>query len=132
MIAAHLEPVHRRAPRLGWVEPGGFFGRRFCYTERVTPEITPQHESARLAQLLSVWQIPPPRSLEPEIHADPILDAAATEILPPGTVICHMASSQPNRQWPVEHWAALHRLATASGLPLAFTTAGRSRRNAGG
>lgn len=116
--------------RLGWGEPGGFFGRKFCYTERVVPEAKPQHESARLAQLLSAWKIPLPDSLELEIRADPALNAAAAEILPLGAVICHMASSQPNRQWPVEHWAALHRLAAASGLPLAFTTARGAREEA--
>jgi len=34
--------------RLGWGEPGGFWGRRFCYTERVAPETKLQHESVRL------------------------------------------------------------------------------------
>ena len=32
--------------RLGWDERGGFLGRKFCYTDRVTPETKPQHESA--------------------------------------------------------------------------------------
>ena len=59
--------------RLGWDERGGFLGRKFCYTERVAPEKNPAHESARLAQLLSGWQIPPPASLEAEIRADPAL-----------------------------------------------------------
>jgi lipopolysaccharide heptosyltransferase III len=116
--------------RLGWDERGGFFGRKFCYNQRAVPETEPQHESARLAQLLSGWQIPPPRSLELEIRADPALAAAAAEILPTETIIGHMASSQPNRQWPVEHWAALHRLAAAAGLRIAFTTAAGAREQA--
>src|SRR5690242_7400733 len=56
--------------RLGWAERGGFFGRRFFYTDRVAPEKSLPHESVRLVQLLSGWQIPPPKSLEPEIYSD--------------------------------------------------------------
>ncbi len=114
--------------RLGWDEPSGFFGRKFCYTDRVAPEVKPQHESVRLTRLLSGWQIPPPPSLEAEIHADPSLADAAKKILPDErAVICHVASSQPNRQWPVEHWAAFYRLAAAGGVRLAFTTATGAR-----
>jgi ADP-heptose:LPS heptosyltransferase len=109
--------------RLGWLESGGFWGRRFCYTRRVAPEIKRLHESAHLVHLLSGWDVPPPRSLEPEIRADPALAEAAKKVLPiENAVICHVASSQPNREWPLSHWAALHRLATAAGYPVVFTT----------
>jgi lipopolysaccharide heptosyltransferase III len=110
--------------RLGWGEPGGFWGRKFCYTERVAPEARPQHESARLAHLLSGWKIPPPASLESEILEDPLLAEAAKKILPgERTVICHVASSQPKKEWPLRHWARLHQLATETGLSVVFTTA---------
>ena len=62
----------------------------------------------RLAQLLSGWQIPPPSSLEAEIRADPSLADAAKKILPAErAVICHVASSQPKKEWPLAHWAKL-------------------------
>jgi len=109
--------------RLGPVETGGFLGRRFCYNQRAPSSPLERHESLRLAQILSVWQIPPPRSLELEIRADPALDAVAAQIMPAGTILCHMASSQPNREWPVRRWAELFQLAKATRLPLAFTTA---------
>lgn len=110
--------------RLGWDERGGFFGRKFCYTDRVAPESRPQHESVRLAQLLSGWQISPPAALEAEIHADPSLADAAKEILPgERAVVCHVASSQAKKEWPVAHWAKLLRLAAGAGFPVVFTTA---------
>ncbi|HKW27693.1 MAG TPA: glycosyltransferase family 9 protein [Verrucomicrobiae bacterium] len=110
--------------RLGWDERGGFFGRKFCYSDRVLPETKRQHESVRLAQLLSGWQIPPPPSLEAEIRADPSLADAAKEILPgERAVVCHVASSQPKKEWPLTHWAKLFRLATGAGFPVVFTTA---------
>jgi heptosyltransferase-3 len=116
--------------RLGWDERGGFLGRKLCYTERVPPETKPRHESARLVQLLSGWQIPPPASLETEIHADPSLAEAAKNILSDkNTVVCHVASSQPKKEWPLAHWASLHRVATDAGFRVVFTTA-RGEREA--
>jgi ADP-heptose:LPS heptosyltransferase len=116
--------------RLGWAERGGFIGRKFFYTERVAPEKNPPHESVRLAQLLSGWQISPPSSLASEIHADPALADAARKILPDERVVIgHVASSQPKKEWPLTHWAKLHRLATAAGQRLVFTTA-RGEREA--
>lgn len=117
--------------RLGWDEGGGFFGRKFCYTERVRSETKLQHESARLARLLSGWQIPPPPLLETEIHADASLAEVAKKILPrERPIICHVASSQSKKEWPLVHWATLYRLAARNGLSVVFTTARGGREQA--
>jgi len=117
--------------RLGWDERGGFLGRRFCYNDRVVPDPGPSHESVRLAQLLSAWEIPVPASLEPEIYADVSFAETAKKILPhDAAVICHVASSQPKKEWPLAHWAEFHRLATAAGHPVVFTTARGQRESA--
>jgi ADP-heptose:LPS heptosyltransferase len=79
------------------------------------------HESVRMMNLLSRWDIAP-GSLETEIHTDPALDAAAQKILPERKIICHLAASQPKKEWPLTHWAALYQLATATGLKLIFGT----------
>ena len=116
--------------RLGWAERGGFLGRKFFYTDRVVSGKIKPHESVRLAQLLSGWQIPLPRALESEIRADPALADAAEKILPEErTVICHVASSQPRKEWPLAHWAKLNKLATNAGMKMVFTTA-RGEREA--
>jgi len=110
--------------RLGWEENGGFWGRRFCYNCRIAPEAKPLHESAHLAHLLSGWNISPPRSLEAEIEADPALVEAAKKILPSkNAVICHVASSQAKKEWPMPHWAKLHQMAASAGWDVVFTTA---------
>jgi ADP-heptose:LPS heptosyltransferase len=116
--------------RLGWAARGGFLGRQFFYNHRVTVENNPPHESTRLAQLLSGWQIPMPRSLEAEIRADPALADAAKKILPhEHAVICHVASSRQNKEWPLAHWTEFHRLAKNAGKKIIFTTA-RGEREA--
>ena len=127
-ILSRFIGAHRR---LGWGGTGGFFGRKFCYTDRVMPEAKPQHESARLVQLLSGWQIPPPTSLEAEIRADPSLADAAKKVLPDErAVVCHVASSQPRKEWPLPHWAELLQLATGAGFQVVFTTALGEREQA--
>ena len=117
--------------RLGWAEPGGFFGRKFFYNDRVAPENNPPHESMRLAQLLSGWQIPLPDSWEAEIRSDPVLAKAAEAILPEkNAVVCHVASSQKKKEWPLAQWAEFYQLATAAGYPVIFTTARGEREEA--
>jgi ADP-heptose:LPS heptosyltransferase len=108
--------------RLGPFYPGGFLGRRFSYTQRVTPAPLDRPETARSLHLLSKWGINSTRSLETEIHTDPALDAAAQKILPEREIICHLASSQPKKEWPLTHWVALYQLAAAAGLKLIFAT----------
>jgi len=113
--------------RLGLLSPGGFIGRRFCYNQYVQPALLTQHESLRLAHVLSAWDIAPPSRLEPEIRTDPALDALAAQLLPDRTILCHIASSQPKKEWPVQYWAEFYQLATAAGHKLAFTTAKGAR-----
>jgi ADP-heptose:LPS heptosyltransferase len=107
--------------RLGWAERGGFLGRQFCYNQRVAPENLVRHESARLAHVLSAWDIAP-SSLAAEIRADPALAVAAKELLPPRKILCHIASSQPKKEWPLTHWVTLHQMAAVVGVELIFST----------
>jgi ADP-heptose:LPS heptosyltransferase len=117
--------------RIGWAERGGFFGRKFFYHDRVAPEKISAHESVRLIQFLLGWKIPPPASFASELRADPALAMVAEKILPSNNaIICHIASSQPKKEWPATHWAELHRLAQNEKCSLVFTTA-RGEREAG-
>ena len=115
--------------RLGPVTKGGFLGRRFCYNQRVSPAPTRLHESVRLIRILSSWQIEP-SSLVAEICPDPTLDKAAEKILPMGAIVCHIATSQPKKEWPLAFWADFYRLASAAGQRVIFTTAKGEREAA--
>ena len=115
--------------RLGWADPGGFWGRPYCYHQRVAPDAIVRHESARLARLLSAWDLKP-SSLTAEIRADPALAEKTAALLPTGKILCHLASSQSKKEWPLAHWAALHRMAAAAGLELVFATGVGAREEA--
>jgi len=107
--------------RLGPYWPGGFLGRRFCYTETVRLE-TQQHVSRRDCQLLSAWGIAPPACPAIEIRADPGLDSAAAQLLPCPAILCHLATSQPKKEWPIPHWAEFFNRARAAGYDVVFST----------
>ncbi len=108
--------------RLGPVHPGGFIGRRFCYTQRVSPAPLDRHETLRLLHILSAWAITPAGPVGIEIRTDPALDAIAAQLLPERKIICHLSAGQPKKEWPVAHWACLCQMAAAAGFRLVFTT----------
>jgi len=108
--------------RLGPRRAGGFIGRRFCYTRTIIPADLNQHEIRRNLHIISVWNVPPPRSLDLELHSDPALDNFAKKIMPERRIVCHLATTQPKKEWPLQHWAALFDLASAVGLKLVFST----------
>jgi len=108
----------RLAPR----NRGGFLGRRFCYTQLVEPAALNQHEIYRNLHILSPWNVVPPRSLALEIHADPALASFAAKTLPERTILCHLATTQPKKEWPLRHWLELFQQASAAGYKLVFST----------
>lgn len=112
--------------RLGPLWPGGFLGRRLCYTQiqRMQPG---GHQSLTNFQLLSAWGIPAPECPRLEIYPDPGLAKVAEQLLPGRPVLCHLTTSQPKKEWPLAHWAELHRRAAAAGQELVFS-AGLSPR----
>jgi ADP-heptose:LPS heptosyltransferase len=105
----------------------GFLGRRFCFTRTIPPAGLDQHETRRNLHILSAWNVPAARSLALEIHSDPALEDFARKILPQRGVLCHLATGQPKKEWPLPHWAELFQKASALGLNLTFST-GRGLR----
>jgi ADP-heptose:LPS heptosyltransferase len=112
----------RLAPR----NPGGFLGRRLCYTKRVV--LRPGgHQSLRNLQLLSAWGVAAPSAPALEICADPALAQTAEQLLPTPSIIGHISTSQPRKEWPLKRWAQFNQLAAAAGYNVVFS-AGTSPR----
>ncbi|HWD92658.1 MAG TPA: glycosyltransferase family 9 protein [Verrucomicrobiae bacterium] len=107
--------------RLGVIQGGGFFGRRFCYTQRIPTAPQNLHETLRLAHILSAWNIPTPTPVKLSLFTDPSLQASARALLPERAIVCHIGAGQTKKEWPLTHWAAFHRLASAEGYNLIFS-----------
>jgi heptosyltransferase III len=108
--------------RLGLLAPRGFWGRRFCYSQRVSEASLDLHETLRDLHILSAWHIPTPDNLESEIHTAPAWDRQAEPLLPAQSIVCHISTSQPKKEWPLPNWSALYHIASQSGLSLVFSS----------
>jgi ADP-heptose:LPS heptosyltransferase len=114
--------------RLGPLSSGGFLGRRWCYTETVSTG-RGHHEAVLNLRILAPWGITPPDAPRLEIHPDPDRAGDARRILPRDAILCHLSTSQPKKEWPLARWAELHRIATAAGLEVAFSTGVTARES---
>ena len=104
--------------------------QKFGYTQTVSVATLPPSWVRHHLGLLAGWQIPPPRSLHLEIAADPALASQAVELLPPGSVLCHLGTSQPRKEWPPARWQEFYRLARAAGYHLVFSSGTNAREQA--
>jgi ADP-heptose:LPS heptosyltransferase len=100
---------------------------KICYSRQIMTATLPLGWVQRHLQLLSAWQIPPPQSTRLEIAVDPTLAEAAAQLLPAGMIVCHLGTSQPRKEWPLDRWREFYRLARAAGFALAFSS-GTSER----
>ncbi|PWU04459.1 MAG: hypothetical protein C5B43_04525 [Verrucomicrobia bacterium] len=89
--------------RLGQISPKGFFGRKFCYSHRIKEAPHDLHEIDRTLHILSRLGITN-FSTHPELYAAPALDPFAQSILPQKAILCHLSTSSPGKEWPIQKW----------------------------
>jgi ADP-heptose:LPS heptosyltransferase len=116
--------------RLGSLDKSSKWFRRLCYSKFVGAETLPKPWLQRHVALLAAWQVPPPKSSHMEIVADPALAEQAAELLPANRILCHLATSQPKKEWPLASWAEFYHLASAAGYALAFSSGTNDRERA--
>ncbi|WP_309385222.1 glycosyltransferase family 9 protein [Cerasicoccus frondis] len=117
--------------RLGVIAPKGFAGRAKCYTQSIEELDTTRHECVRDAYVLSAWDVPFDRqALTLELTPDPALAAEAETIFPERCIIGHLSTSQPKKEWPIEHWVAFHALMAQAGADIVFTAGHTEREQA--
>ena len=107
--------------RLGMVDRMNLI-KRVGYSQTVSTATLPITYVQNHVQLLSAWQIPPPKSCALEIAADPALAEEAEKLLPAGRVVCHLGTSQPQKEWPLHRWQECYRIARNAGWELAFSS----------
>ncbi len=107
------------------------FIKRIAYTNTVRVDSLPDAWVARHLQLLArVWQTPSPALVRMTIEADSALAQKAKAILKEQTIICHLGTSQPKKEWPVIRWYEFYQLANAAGYHLAFSVGTNEREQA--
>jgi ADP-heptose:LPS heptosyltransferase len=126
---AILSLVSGARQRLGAVDKTNLL-YKICYSQEVHTTTLPPAWVQRHLQLLSAWNIPAPVSTRLEIVADPALAEEAARLLPAGMIVCHLGTSQPRKEWPLERWQEFYRLARATGFSLAFSSGTSERERA--
>lgn len=101
--------------------------QNLCYTQTVLVASLPQFWIPMHIQLLAAWGIKAPRSPHLELVADQTLAEAAKQYLPDNTILCHLATSQTKKEWPLSYWQALHQKAQAAGYKIAFSSGTNAR-----
>ena len=111
--------------RIGLAAPLGFWGRRWCYTHPVNEsEIQKEnvHFTDQHLQLLEKVGVTRCKDTSLEVHPNPSLAGEASGYLAEGTVIGHLSTSQPKKEWPVKFWKDLYSRAIESGVPMCFAS----------
>jgi heptosyltransferase-3 len=119
--------------RVGLIAELGFWGRARCYNRGVPEREIPSvdiHESERHLALLSGLGVPKDSARTLEVHANPGLTLEAARLLSSGTVLAHLSTSQPKKEWPVLFWQELYRRARSAGIPFVFASGPSAREQA--
>ena len=113
--------------RLGANDGKPKFLQRLAYTQRLQRVNLEKSYTDLHFELLKIWNIYPPAHLNFTIGTDPSLTHAAELLLPNHSVICHIATSQPKKDWPLAHWVRLYELCVQSDIRLVFSAGTNAR-----
>ena len=119
--------------RVGLVTELGFWGRRRCYNRPVLEETIPSvdvHESERHLRLLREFGADQSASCALEVHAAGSLAEEAMGLLEANSVVAHLSTSQPKKEWPVEYWRDLYVKARNAGVRVVFASGPSEREQA--
>jgi heptosyltransferase III len=108
--------------RYGLHSPRGFLGRRACYHHPIPEAPGEWHETRRHLHFLRAFGVDQEASLDLELRPDPRLAEEAAQILPEPSILAHISTSKPLKEWPISHWARLAELATREGVRITFAT----------
>jgi ADP-heptose:LPS heptosyltransferase len=105
--------------------------QRLAYTITVQVSALPVSWIKRHLRMLELaLQTQTPESPQMRIAADPALIGHALDLLQGHTIICHIGTSQPKKEWPTQKWIELYRLAHQAGHTLAFSAGPNDREQA--
>ena len=96
--------------------------QKICYTQIVNHVDTDVSHFDLHFNLLAAWYVKRPASLDLEISCNSLFTETANQLLPPNSIICHIATSQPKKDWPIQYWKKLYDLAFQAGLKLVFSS----------
>jgi ADP-heptose:LPS heptosyltransferase len=124
-LMSYLVGAHERLGSTNCDDPK--LMQRICYTQIVKHKNSNAPYFDLHFELLNIWNIKRPNQLKMEIasksfDADPIL-----KNFPNNSIICHITTSQPKKDWPLVHWQTLYHLCRQAGLKIVFSAGPNDR-----
>ncbi|BCM24567.1 glycosyltransferase family 9 protein [Methyloradius palustris] len=113
--------------RLSYREHKQGFIKKIGYTDTVAIESLSYVYAQTHLQLLAQWGIKPKNDLKLSISNHSAAINAVSTIIPPNTILCHLATSQVKKEWPLEKWYEFYKLARNAGYSLAFSAGTNAR-----
>ena len=114
--------------RLGPIDFAPSLLQKIAYTQTVAIQTLPISWVKRHQQMLALaWQIPQQESAQITIGSSPALIETAKNLLQDYTIICHLGTSQPKKEWPIHLWLEFYQLARNAGYKLAFSVGTNER-----
>jgi heptosyltransferase-3 len=97
--------------------------QKLAYTDKVcTDQLPISWIDRHLEMLFKAWNIPIPSNPKMFISSNSNLIHDAKAALQGQTIICHIGTSQPKKEWPIKKWHEFHKIATAAGYKVVFSS----------
>ena len=90
--------------RLGLMEGSPKILQKICYTDLVDSHSLPRNYILKNLSLLNSWGIQKILDTDPQIISNPYLKKQAQRVLKGRSIICHLGTSQPKKEWPIKKW----------------------------
>ena len=117
--------------RVAAIDTNSNFLQKIAYTKTVTSDQLPKVWVPRHLKMLALLlRTAEPKRPEIQIVANKDLQKEAKKTLSNHTIVCHIGTSQPKKEWPVTHWLKFYQIAKQAGYSIAFAT-GTSEREQG-
>lgn len=101
--------------------------QKICYTKIVKHKNSNAPYFDLHFELLDAWNIKRPNQLKIEIASKNFdIDLILKESLN-NSIICHITTSQPKKDWPLVHWQTLYYLSRQAGLKIIFSAGPNER-----
>jgi ADP-heptose:LPS heptosyltransferase len=114
--------------RLGPIDFAPSLLQKIAYTQTVAIQMLPISWVKRHQKMLALaWQIPQQESAQISIGSSHALIDTAKNLLQDHTIICHLGTSQPKKEWPIHLWLDFCQLARNAGYKLAFSSGTNER-----
>lgn len=101
--------------------------QRVCYTQIIEHKNPSTSYFDLHFELLQAWDIKRPIPTLLEISVGKIEIESTLRNLSKNSIICHISTSQPKKDWPLSHWRTLFKLAHQSGVRLVFSAGPNER-----